>query len=77
MRDVEVSDCTLAQWPNGHDVLRCSADHLPGLVTHGQNFTVVLIKRDYRRLVKNDAFPFGVDQRVGRTQIDRKVACQN
>jgi len=46
-------------------------------VAHGQHFAIVLVERDYRRLVKNDAFSFGVDQRIGRTQIDRKVACQS
>ena len=46
-------------------------------MTHGKYFAIVLIKRDYGWLVENDAFPFGVDQCVGRTQIDRKVACQS
>jgi hypothetical protein len=57
--------------------LRRAPNHLPCLVTHGQHFAIVLVERDDGWLVKNDAFSFGVDQRVGRTQIDRKVACQS
>lgn len=46
-------------------------------MTHGQHFGGVLVERDDRRLVQNDALALGVDQRVGRTQIDREVACQS
>jgi len=45
-------------------------------MTHREHLAIVLVQRDNGRLVKNDAFSLGVDQRVGRTQIDRKVACQ-
>ena len=73
---IEVGDGTLSKRPDRHDVLRRSANHFPGLVTHCQDFTVVLVERDHRRLVKNDAPALGIDERIRRPKIDCQVACQ-
>jgi hypothetical protein len=46
-------------------------------MAHRQHFAVVLIERDDRRLVENDAFALGIDQRVGSAEIDCEVAGQS
>ena len=74
---VEVGDGAFAQRADGDDVLRRAPDHLPGLMAHGQDFGGVLLERDHRRLVEDDAFALGVDEGVRRAEIDGEIPCQN
>ena len=72
--DVEVGDGALAQRAHGDDVAGGAADHLPRLVAHGQHVAALLVERDHRRLVEDDALALGVDERVGRAEVDGEVA---
>ena len=72
--DVEVGDGALAQRAHGDDVAGRAPDHLPGLVAHGQHVAGLLVEGDHRRLVEHDAPAPGVDERVGRAEVDGEVA---
>ena len=71
--DVEVGDGPLAQRAHGDDVARRSADHLPRLVPHGQYLMRAGVECDDGRLVQDDAPTLGVDEGIGRSQIDSEV----
>ena len=70
LRHLKVGDRTFSQGPHGHDVARRSTDHVPRLATHGQHILGAAIDRDNRWLVENDPLVTGINQRVGRAQID-------
>ena len=76
LRHVEVGDCALTQRPHRNDVGRGPANHLPRLMPHRQHLARPTVERDNGRLVQDDALTPGVDQRIGRPQIDGEVACQ-
>ena len=76
LRDVEVGDSALAEWPHGDDVARRPTDHLPRLVAHRQYVLRAAIERDDGRLVQDDALAPRVHERVRRAEIDREVASQ-
>ena len=59
----------------GNDVARGPADHAPGLRAHGKDLSGLTVQRDDRGLAIHDVAAGGIDQRVGRSQIDRKGAC--
>ena len=46
-----------------------AADHLAGLLAHGDD-VVVLADRDHRRLADDDALALDVDEDVGRAEVD-------
>ena len=74
--DVEVGDGAAAQRPHGDDVAGRAADHLPGLVAHGQHLAALAVEGDDRRLVQHDAPALGVHQGVGGAEVDGQVASQ-
>ena len=71
--DVEVGDGPLPQGSDRHDVPGRPPDHLPRLVPDGQDLVGPGVEGDHRRLVQDDAHTLGVDQGVGRPEIDRQV----
>jgi hypothetical protein len=72
--DLEVGDGALAQRPNRHDVAGRAADHLPGLVAHGQHLLGALVESDHGGLVEHDAAAPLVHERVRRPEVDRQIA---
>ena len=72
--DFEVGDHAILHGLDGDDVARRAAQHLLGFFAHGLHFAGVLVDGDDGGLVHHDAFAFGVDQRVGGSQIDGEIA---
>ncbi len=72
--DFEVGDDAVFHRLDGDDVARRAAKHLLGLFADSFDFTGVLVDRDDGGLVDHDAFAARIDQRVGRSQIDGKIA---
>ena len=72
--DVEVGDRPLAEGADGHDVAGGPPDHLPGLRPDGEHLAAAGVVGDDGRLVEHDALALGVDEGVGRAQVDREVA---
>ena len=77
LRDVEVGDRTLPERANGHDVAGCAPDHLPSLVSHGEDVVGLAVERDDSGLVEHDPAALRVHERVGRAQIDGEVSRQS
>ena len=75
--DLEVGDGALAQGAHGLDVAGRAPDHLPGLVAHGQHVVGLDVEGDHGRLVEDDAPALGVDEGVGRAQVDGEVPSQS
>ena len=71
--DVEVGDRPLAQRAHRHDVARRPPDHLPGVLTHGQDLLGACVEGDHRGLVQHDALAPGVDEGVGRAEVDGEI----
>ena len=71
--DVEVGDGPLAQRPDGHDVAGRAADHLPGVLAHGQDVLGPCVEGDHRRLVEHDALAPRVDEGVGGAEVDGEI----
>jgi hypothetical protein len=69
----EVGDDTVLHRLDGDDVARRAAEHLLGLLAHGLDFVGLGVDRDDGGLVDDDALAVGVDQRVGRAQVDGEV----
>ena len=70
---LEIGDDAVLHRLDGHDVARRAAEHVLGFLADGHDFAAVLVDGHDRRLVHDDALALGVDQRVGRAQIDRQV----
>jgi len=70
---LEVGDDAVLHGPDGDNVARRAAQHLLGFLADRFHFTGHLVDGDNRRLVDDDALALGVDQRVGRAQINGKV----
>src|SRR6185295_20129307 len=64
------------QRANGLDVSRRAAEHLLGFAPDGEHLLAtahVALYGDHRRLARHDALALDVDERVGRSEIDRKI----
>ena len=70
---VEVGDGPLAERADGLDVAGRAADHLPGLVAHGQHVAGLDVEGDDGGLVEDDAPAPGVDEGVGGAEVDGQV----
>src|SRR5260370_913842 len=71
--DFEVSDDAVFHGLNGDDVAGRAAEHLLGFFAHGLNLTGQFIDGYDGRFVDDDALALGIDQCVGRSQIDGQV----
>src|SRR5215210_2288983 len=71
---LEVGDHTVTQRTDGRDRGRRTADHAAGLVADGVDLAGGLVQRHNRRLGRNDPLAAEVDERVGRTEVDRNIA---
>ena len=71
--DFEVGDDAVLHGLDGHDVAGRAPEHLFGFFAHRFHFTGVLVNGDDGRLVDDDALSLGVDESIGRTQIDGQV----
>ena len=69
----EIGDHAVFHGLDRDDVAGSSPQHLFRLFAHGFDFAVVLVDRDNGRFIDDNALPFGKDQRVGRTQVNREV----
>ena len=70
---VEIGDGPLAKWPYCHDVTGRAADHLPGLLTNGQDLLGPCVQGDHGRLVEDDPPTSGVHECVGRAKVDGEI----
>src|SRR5450631_970150 len=72
--DLEVGDNAVLHRLDGDDVARRTAQHLFRLFADRLYLTGVLVDRNDRGFVDNNALAPCVDEGVGRPQIDRKIA---
>ncbi len=70
---VEVGDDAVLERPDRGDAVRRTTDHPLGLVADSEQLVRLLVHRDDRRLVHEDAPSAHVDQRVGGTEVDGHV----
>src|SRR5262249_51789303 len=70
----EVGDDAVLHGLDGHDVPGGAAEHVLGLFADGLNLVGDLVYRNDGGLVDDDALAGGVDEGVGRTEIDRQIA---
>ena len=75
--DLEVGDDAILHGLDGHDVAGRAAQHLFGFLAHGLDFAGVLVDGDDGGLIDHDALAPCVHQRVGRPQVDGKIAGKN
>ncbi len=75
--DFEVGDDAIFHGLDSHDVAGRAAQHLFGLFADGLDLARVLVDGDDRGLIHHDALAPCVDQRVGRPQVDGKIAGKN
>ena len=59
--------------PDGHDVARGAADHLPGVLAHGEDLVGPGVEGDHRGLVEDDALAPRVDEGVGGAEVDGEI----
>ena len=77
--DFEIGDDAVAQGTDGLDVAGGSAQHLLGVLAHGQHLFLALDvgDGDHRRLVEDNVLALYINQRVGGTEIDRHIGGEN
>ena len=71
---IEVSDHTVFEWANRHDVAWGAADHLLGFKTHREHATRGLVNGNNGWLVQNHTTTADVHQGVSGTQVNGHVA---
>ena len=71
--DLEVGDHTVLHGLDGDDVAGRAPQHLFRLLANRLYLAIVLVDGDDGWFVDNDALSFGKDQRVGRSEVNRKV----
>ena len=71
--DFEVGDDAVFHGLDGHDVARSAAEHFFGFLADGYDFAGGFIDGDDGRLIDDDAFAGGKDQRVGGAEINGQV----
>src|SRR5688572_23511360 len=74
----EVGDDAVLHGPDRGDVPRRAAEHVLGLDADGDDDLAaaarLVLDRDHRRFVEDDALPADVDERVRRAEVDGDVA---
>ena len=77
LAELEVGDHPVAQRADDRDRVRGSPQHLPGQVpyraTAGEDAVGPLLNGHHRRLVEHKPLADDADQRVGRSQVNRKI----
>ena len=71
--DLEVGDDAVLHGADGYDVAGRAAQHFLGFLADRFHFAIGLIDGDDGGLVHHDAFAFGIDQRVGRAQVNGQI----
>ena len=73
--DVEVGDYAVAHGSNRLNRAGSPADHELGAFAYSQNLLAPILNLigDDRRLVQNNTAPSNINQRIGRSQVDRHV----
>ena len=71
---IEVSDHTIFEWADRHDVARSTADHLLGLKAHREDAARGLVNGNNGWLVQNHTTTADVHQGVSGTQVNGHVA---
>ena len=59
---------------DGHDVARRASQHFLGFLADRLHFTVGLINSHDGGLIDDDALAFGVDQGIGRAEVDCEIS---
>ena len=72
--DVEVGDGPLTQRPHRDDVAGRAADHLPCVLTDGQDVLGPGVQGDDGRLVQDDSLAPCVYERVRRAEVDGEIS---
>ena len=75
--DFEICDYSIFHRLDRDDVPRRSSQHLFGFFAHGLNFVGVLVEGHNRGLIHDDPLASRVNQCVGSSQVDRKIAGKN
>jgi hypothetical protein len=73
LSDLEIGYHAIAQRLYRHDVAGSTAKHLLGFGTDSFDFARMPVQRDDGRLVDNNSFVSGVNQSVGRAEINGEV----
>jgi hypothetical protein len=78
LRNLEIGDDAVAQWPDRGDVARGAAEHLLGFLAYRQDLLASLDAGNcnHRRLVEDDAAALDVHEGVGGAEVDRHVRRQ-
>src|SRR4030095_15838251 len=69
----EIGDHSVFHWPDGNNVARRATKHLLGVDTNGFDLICRLIYSKDGGFTDNDAAPFGVNQRVRRSEINSQI----
>jgi hypothetical protein len=73
---LEVRDDAVAERPDGDQIARGPADHVPRLAAHGFDPVQGRIERHDGRFVQDDATAGDEHAGVGRSQINREIGCK-
>src|SRR5690349_15056776 len=73
LRDFKAIDCATLDWTMNFSVVRLAAEELQRRCTHRQDFTVIFVNCQNRRLIQNDALLGRIDHRIDRTKVDRQI----
>jgi hypothetical protein len=73
LRYFKIGDDAVSHRPDGNDVSRRAPKHLLRVLPDRLDIICHLINSDYGGFAQHDATPFGVDKRVGGTEIDGEI----
>jgi hypothetical protein len=73
LRHFEIVDRSRTNWAVDFDSARLTSEEPKGLVPDGDNFTVVAIDGDYRRLIQHDTVVRTVNESIDSAQIYSEV----
>lgn len=77
LRDFEVGDDAVFHRTNGDNVPRRAAKHLLGFFADRFDLSIVLVNRDDRRFVDDDALVLHEDEGIGRAEVDGEIVRKN
>ena len=72
--DFEIGDHAIFHGLDGDDVAGSASQHFLGFFAYRLNFTSIFIDGDDGRFIHHNAFALGIDKRVGRPQVNGKIA---
>jgi hypothetical protein len=70
----KIRDDAVLHRPDRDDISRCATEHILGFLADGFHFIRDFVDRNDGRLIDDNASPFGIYERVGRSQINGEIA---